>query len=164
MSKNYGNYSNREIRRQQERKNGQSYNNGLSQQFSNIKPIRRNNNVSVDVEQEDEQLCYWMDYKNESYEINAGYLTYLGIVQIQENANKDKRNGKYDSSRDLIDFDKILRLAFADGEYDRFFKNNPKISIDEIAKVSMSISKLIMTNGDELEDEEESAEDTSFRE
>lgn len=162
MSKNYNNYNygNREQRRQQERQARKE--NNIQEKLNSFSVVRNNNIVSSKIEQEDDELVYYMDYKGESYEINGGYLTVLNIMAIEEEKAEKKRKGQYSVSKDVIDFDKTLRLALSNGEYERFFENNPKISINEIANVATAITKLIMTDGNEIEDEAAEEQD-SFR-
>ena len=155
MSKNYNNYNygNREQRRQQERQARKE--NNIQEKLNSFSVVRNNNIVSSKIEQEDDELVYYMDYKGESYEINGGYLTVLNIMAIEEEKAEKKSKGQYSVSKDV-------RLALSNGEYERFFENNPKISINEIANVATAITKLIMTDGNEIEDEAAEEQD-SFR-
>ena len=76
-------------------------------------------------------------------------------MEIQDEKDKRIRKEKLDRSKgiapddpytakdEILDFNKILKMCFAEGEYDRFMKDNKRISISEIKRVTEAIISLI---------------------
>lgn len=146
------NYNNKEMVKQQSRKSdiNKPY---TSQVFQEGKTI------SVNVEDDDEELVYYMEFKGEKYAINAGYITLLEIMKIQKDMEDKKRKAKMQQMNGtqnnknirqqeedgFYSFNKVLEIAFEDGEYKRFFKNNKNISLATMSKVAYGIVQLLST-------------------
>lgn len=149
MAKNYNNYNygNREQRRQQQRKQNQN---------TNKYDVYKNGDDYRVIEQSDDSNdVFYLSYNDVDYEIDNGYLTFLSIMEIQDEKDKKIRKEKLERSKgitpsdpftakdDILLFNKILKMCFAEGEYDRFMKDNKRISINEIKRVTEAIISLI---------------------
>lgn len=149
MAKNYNNYNygNREQRRQQQRKQNQN---------TNKYDVYKNGDDYRVIEQSDDNNdVFYLSYNDVDYEIDNGYLTFLSIMEIQDQKDKKIRKEKLERSKgitpsdpftakdDILLFNKILKMCFAEGEYDRFMKDNKRISINEIKRVTEAIISLI---------------------
>lgn len=141
------NYGNREQRRQQQRKQNQN---------TNRHNVYKNGDDYRVIEQSDNNNdAFYLSYNDVDYEIDNGYLTFLSIMEIQD--EKDKRikkeklerskgivpNDPYTAKDEILDFNKILKMCFVEGEYDRFMNDNKRISIVEIKRVTEAIISLI---------------------
>lgn len=159
MSKNYNRnnqyYGNREQRRQQARitkQNGLDINNVL-----NINDyVKHGNTITTSVPQENDELVCKIQYNGEEYEITTGYISVLGIMKIQR-----------EGVSDVMDFDKVLRLIFMDGEYERFFANNPRITFNELKNVVEAMIKFVIIDKaqivEDVKKDEVSEKPDSFR-
>lgn len=149
MAKNYNNYNygNREQRRQQQRKQNQN---------TNKYDVYKNGDDYRVIEQSDDSNdVFYLSYNDVDYEIDNGYLTFLSIMEIQDEKDKKIRKEKLERSKgitpsdpftakdDILLFNKILKMCFAEDEYDRFMKDNKRISINEIKRVTEAIISLI---------------------
>jgi hypothetical protein len=141
------NYGNREQRRQQQRKQNQN---------TNKYDVYKNGDDYRVIEQSDDSNdVFYLSYNDVDYEIDNGYLTFLSIMEIQDQKDKRIRKEKLERSKgivpddpytakdEILDFNKILKMCFAEGEYDRFMKDNKRISISEIKRVTEAIISLI---------------------
>jgi hypothetical protein len=154
MSKNYKNnnqyYGNREQRRQQERKNRD---NAVNSIIDINKYIRHDNIIETSIPQEDDELICKIQYRGEEYEISTGYISILTLSAFQSNSE----------TMNPIEFDKILRVLFMEGEYERFFKNNPRISVAELRNVLEAMIKFVAIDKSKIIDNGGSEEQDSFR-
>jgi hypothetical protein len=141
------NYGNREQRRQQQRKQNQN---------TNRHNVYKNGDDYRVIEQSDDSNdVFYLSYNDVDYEIDNGYLTFLSIMEIQDEKDKRIRKEKLERSKgivpddpytakdEILDFNKTLKLCFAEGEYDRFMKDNKRISINEIKRVTEAVISLI---------------------
>ena len=148
MAKNYNyNYGNREQRRQQQRKQNQNIN--------KYDVYKNGDDYRVIEQSDDSNDVFYLSYNDVDYEIDNGYLTFLSIMEIQDQKDKRIRKEKLERSKgivpddpytakdEILDFNKILKMCFAEGEYDRFMKDNKRISISEIKRVTEAIISLI---------------------
>lgn len=149
MAKNYNNYNygNREQRRQQQRKQNQNVNK------HNV--YKNGDDYRVIEQSDDNNDVFYLSYNDVDYEIDNGYLTFLSIMEIQDQKDKRIRKEKlergkgitpddpYTAKDEILDFNKILKMCFVEGEYDRFMKDNKRISISEIKRVTEAIISLI---------------------
>ena len=144
------NYGNREQRRQQQR---QQNNQNQTKKHNVIKMDEHN--YRVDVGSAGEEEIYWLTYNDIDYEVDRGWLTFTEVMEIdkakEERKKRDmlekskglKPTNPYTAADEILDFKKVLKLCFAEGEYERFLENNKRISIDEIYKVSNALVELI---------------------
>lgn len=143
------NYGNREQRRQQQR---QQRKNNISQ-YDVIKMDEHN--YRVDAGNNEDEEVYWLAYNDIDYEVDRGWLTFSEVMEIDkakeerkkrdmmEKAKGMKPTNPYTAADEILDFKKVLKLCFAEGEYDRFMENNKRISINEIRRVSQALIGLI---------------------
>lgn len=158
--KNYNNFNNynREQRRQLERQQRRQ-----KEFVEDVKITKVNGFARVDV-QEDSELPCEIGYGDNWYKINTGYLTLVSIAKLEEERVRKQAKGNFDGLEALGYFDNVLRAVFADGEYDRFFTENPNVSFEGIREIANAMTHLISTDKSQLIEEAEDANaDTSFR-
>lgn len=156
MAKNYNNYNgygNREQRRQQQRQQ-------RKQNVNRYDVYKDGDDYRVKEQSDNTNDVFYLSFNDVDYEIDNGYLTYLEVMKIQDEKDKrikkeklERSNGitpddPYTVKDEILDFNRILELCFADDEYERFMQDNKRISISEIKRVSEAIISLI-ANGKE---------------
>ena len=140
------NYGNREQRRQQQRNQNQVNKHDVYKNGDNYRVIEQS---------DDNNDVFYLTYNDVDYEIDNGYLTFLSIMELQDEKDQRIKKEKLERSKgitpsepftakdDILLFNKILKMCFVEGEYDRFMEDNKRISIVEIKRVTEAIISLI---------------------
>lgn len=144
-------YGNREQRRQQER-----YARKQKNVYDDITIKKVNGLARVDIQENSELPCE-VGYGDHWYRINTGYLTLVNIARLDEERNKKVAAGKFSGMEAITYFDNILRVVFEDGEYERFFKENPNTSFEGVRELANAMTKLISSDKSGLIDDSEDA-------